>query len=982
MPKLLFFSESCLLDRKSGPAHAVRALLRALARAGWQIRIVTLNQCDGDAEAQLAQTHPGLGATEDVGACVTVDDGELRHEVVLAHSTRHRALRPWEHRAWHERVLAVLDAWRPDGVLTYCSALSLPLLAQAQAQGARTAFYLGNPGYAREDRSRWQHVDEVLVPTQALADFYKRTLDLDTRVLPDIVPPLLDGQRNRAPERIASRRARAITIINPEPAKGGLFFLNIVAQAASVAPGLRFRAVESRWGRAQWAAAGVADADLDRIEWHPSTDDMARIYEESALLLVPSLWFEALGRVAVEALLAGVPVLAMRSGSLPELLEGAGLLFELPPALADNHLAAPNPADVRPWVDYLRVLMRDDALYAQAVDLTLQAARRHDPVVRAAQAVQTFDAMFNAPQAALSGQDDAAGAALASLRQRLNAERESVNAAVAEGRATMGAQPQDNPYAPLLQASLQQPAMREATAALQAQGWAQGRAIVARHLRALPEDLTALGLLAEAAQAQGQLLEARALLERLVALAPGFITARHQLVRLLARMGETEAALAHGFVLIEQAPQQGAQQAAALALQGALLVQARRFDEAVAVFEAGFGQHAGQPQDWLRYGQALLALGRQEAAVSAWRMATSLDPGHGAAWQALAEAGPGLLAEDDLAQLQAQLGSEGLGEDERSRLHAALGLAQEQAGAWAAALEHHVAANRLRVGRAQASVAQLEAHVAQARALFTADFFAARAGQGAPDAAPIIVLGLPGSGVAGVVQLLGEHSAVQGLGTLPHLPRLALDFGGIGARPLDAALVAGLDADEWAQLGRQVLAGCAALGGGARPMFVAAWPETLWLHVGLIPLMLPRARIVAVRRAPLASAWGLLKAGAVRAAEAQADLRDIERHCRAFDALMAHVDAVLPGRLHHLQFEALVDEPEAEVRRLLDHCGLPFEPGCLLALERLQGRDASGALQQDAPWLAPLREAFAAVDRSTRPQHAEAARLDAPALAR
>jgi hypothetical protein len=143
VPRILFVSESCLLDRKSGAAQSVRAQLQALAQAGWEAQAVTMALFDGEAEYDRTNAHPQLRAAPVNGSEVTVDDGDLQHTLYWTHSSRHKAKRPWDLRQYLALAQTVLDRFNPDVVLTYSSHLLRPVLAQAQQRGAHTVFYFG-----------------------------------------------------------------------------------------------------------------------------------------------------------------------------------------------------------------------------------------------------------------------------------------------------------------------------------------------------------------------------------------------------------------------------------------------------------------------------------------------------------------------------------------------------------------------------------------------------------------------------------------------------------------------------------------------------------------------------------------------------------------------------------------------------------------------------------------------------------------------
>ncbi|WP_448415322.1 sulfotransferase [Limnohabitans sp.] len=1006
MPTILFLSEACLLDRKSGAAQSVRAQLKALARAGWQVHALTMTLFDGQQEYPLAQAHPDLSPLPPVGSLWVQEDEGITHTLYVTHSTVHQALRPWALRSFSEVAQQSLTQLQPDLVLTYSSPVLQPLLAQAQQQGARTVFYLANPAYASAGPWPLRFIDTFLLPSQALVDLYRKRLaqpsgmllaldgpdalgappeygaaevaqpgqqDFEAVVLRDLVQQHMDGQRNLAPDRVAQRKTqRFVTMVNPDPAKGGQFFLNLVEQARVLAPDVRFRAVESRWGRAEWAQHGLPSAVLDLVDWVPHTDDMARVFDEAALLLVPSLWFEASARVVAEALLAGVPVLAMRSGGIEEQLNKGGILFELPPALQINYLAAPEKKDLHQWVHFIRVLMDDDALYTQAVQLALRAASLHQPARAEAAAVATYTDLALSPTVTSLANNPEMRLRLQGQRDRMNAAREAVNAALER------AVPEDwnvhdskSQYVPLVKQSLAQPAIRDAMQALKAKDLDRARAILEQYLRLLPEDITALGLLAEVASHQERDTEALRLMQRVVSLAPGFMPGHQQLMRYLRAAGDAEAALVHSFERLERMPHQPR----FLAMHAGLLVSANRFEDAVRVYEALFRQQTGSAQDWMQYALAQKTLGHQEEAVAAYRKAITQAPGFGAAWHALSNMKLAVFTPDDVKAMTQQLARTDLSPEDRYNIHFTLGKAHEDQKAYAPSFEHYAQANGIRRSQSDYDVGRLEAYVAEAKETFTEAFFAERAGVGNTAVDAVFVLGLHRAGSTLTEQILASHSLVEGTRELPDMLRIGRDFGGIGPRGsergLNDKLVRSITPSEWAALGQQYLDSTRSDRKTQRPMFIDKMPAN-WMYAGLIHLMLPNAKIIDIRRDPMAAGFALFKMNFGRGVDHSYDQRDIARYYRAYADLMAHFAQVLPGRVHHMRYENLVENTESEIRRLLAYCGLPFEEGCLRYWETERAVQTPSSEQVRQPiykgsvdvWrhyaegLQPMREAF------------------------
>jgi hypothetical protein len=145
-----------------------------------------------------------------------------------------------------------------------------------------------------------------------------------------------------------------------------------------------------------------------------------------------------------------------------------------------------------------------------------------------------------------------------------------------------------------------------------------------------------------------------------------------------------------------------------------------------------------------------------------------------------------------------------------------------------------------------------------------------------------------------------------------------------------------------------------------------------FVHTGLIQLILPRAKIIDARRHPMAAGFSAFKQHFARGQHFSYGLEDLGAYYRGYVELMAHFDAVLPGRVHRVFYEQMVEDLEGETRRLLDYCGLSFDPACLRFYENERAvrtasseqvrrpifRDGLDQWRRFEPWLAPLAEAL------------------------
>jgi hypothetical protein len=267
--------------------------------------------------------------------------------------------------------------------------------------------------------------------------------------------------------------------------------------------------------------------------------------------------------------------------------------------------------------------------------------------------------------------------------------------------------------------------------------------------------------------------------------------------------------------------------------------------------------------------------------------------------------------------------------------------------------------------------------VERTMALFTPEFFAQRRrfGSAAPD--PIFVLGLPRAGSTLLEQILASHSQVEGTMELPDIPQIARELSRHDGRDDEDGFfeaVAALSADDARRLGERYLEGTRVVRKSGTPYFVDKMPNNC-LYVGLIQLLLPNARIIDARRHPLGCCFSCFKQHFARGQSFTYALDDLGRYYRDYVALMHHFDAALPGKVHRVLYESMVADTEAQVRALLEHCALPFEPACLRFYENERAvrtasseqvrrpifREALEHWRHYEPWLGPLKSALGPV---------------------
>lgn len=572
------------------------------------------------------------------------------------------------------------------------------------------------------------------------------------------------------------------------------------------------------------------------------------------------------------------------------------------------------------------------------------------------------------------GEAGRATEAIAALRRALQLKPNSVDAwrVLAEQLDLIGdADGADAARAAHIKAATKDPRLMGAAAALVANDLPVAEALLRGHLKAYPTDVAALRMLAEVAGRLKRYPEAQILLERCLELSPSFDAARHNYAVVLNREGKAADALPHVEKLLAKEPRNPGYRN----LKAAILANAGDYGEASKAYEAVLKEYPQQPKIWSSYGHSLKTQRRQTESIAAYRRAIALEPTLGEAYWSLANLKTFRFERGDVVAMRDALGRNDLSDDDRLHFEFALGKALEDAGEYGESFSHYARGNAIRKKLFPYSLDDNSKFVSRAKAVFTSEFFASRAGSGAEAPDPIFIVGLPRAGSTLVEQILSSHSRVEGTMELPDIPRIAAEIFRREAHPQGFAhAVAAFTPLELRALGERYLADTRGQRKTDRPFFIDKMPNN-FLFAGLIHLMLPNAKIIDARRHPLGCCFSGFKQHFARGQSFTYGLEDIGRYYRDYVEWMAHFDAALPGRVHRVFYEAMVDDTETEVRRLLDYCGLPFEDRCLRFYENDRAvrtasseqvrqpifREGVDHWKHFEPWLEPLKEALGGV---------------------
>lgn len=485
--------------------------------------------------------------------------------------------------------------------------------------------------------------------------------------------------------------------------------------------------------------------------------------------------------------------------------------------------------------------------------------------------------------------------------------------------------PQSNdPVSRYVSRGIRNPDLIEAALAINEDRLSDAEPLLRAHLRQDPLDVAAIRLMAQLAARLGRYKDSEALLRRALELAPGFVVARTNLAGILYRQNRFEETVE----LLNDVLASEGEDAGGQSLMAAALGRIGEYDEALALYGAlteRFPQHA---KLWMSYGHVLKTVGKQDEGIAAYRRALAEEPSLGEVWWSLANLKTVKFDAADIAAMEDALGNEeSLSDDDRLHLHFALGKAYDDRRDAAASFGHYDRGNQIRHGQLQYDPGVITAHVDKIIAHFTPEFLARRSGQGDPAFDPVFILGMPRAGSTLLEQILASHSLIEGTMELPDMPAIALREGkGVASGWVDA--VAQMPAERLAELGAEFLNRTRVQRKTDRPFFIDKLPNN-WIYTGLIHLILPNAKIIDARRHPLDCCFSNFRQHFAKGQAFSYSLSDIGRYYSDYVRLMAHFDRVLPGRIHRVIHEHVIEEPDAQVRAMLAYVGVPFEEACL-----------------------------------------------------
>ncbi|TIL31786.1 sulfotransferase [Mesorhizobium sp.] len=354
-------------------------------------------------------------------------------------------------------------------------------------------------------------------------------------------------------------------------------------------------------------------------------------------------------------------------------------------------------------------------------------------------------------------------------------------------------------------------------------------------------------------------------------------------------------------------------------------------DMALPLYEKALKINRDHPKVRAGLASALSGLGRMDEAAAYLKQAIARRIGVPAAYNDLVQTRNFTEEPEELQSILRELGNPKLGSEGAQQLHHAAGKVLNDLKRYDEAFDHF---NKAKQASGQRFDIDLYRRwVDSMIETFTPDFLAARAGYGNPSEAPVFVVGMPRSGTTLTEQICASHPDIHGAGELSKLSRVA---NAIGLKTSSAGdlnqPITSITEDLSRTLAEEHLSYLRARAPAALRV-VDKTPHNFEL-IGLIGLLFPNARIIHCRRDAIDNCVSCFVLKFSEAHSYNTDLNTLGLYYREYDRLMRHWNEVFPGLIFENRYETLVDDQEAQSRRLIDYLGLPWDDACLRFFDR------------------------------------------------
>ena len=449
-----------------------------------------------------------------------------------------------------------------------------------------------------------------------------------------------------------------------------------------------------------------------------------------------------------------------------------------------------------------------------------------------------------------------------------------------------------------------------------------------QYLQQHKQSIEGMRLLAEIGTRSKVLDDAEFILESAVAFEPTHIGARYDYANVLVKRQK----FGEAHKIMTQLRAENPNNIQFRALYAATLSGVGETESAAKLYRELVSEKYQLDHTYLLLGHAEKTRGDLPAAIAAYQNLYKVKPNFGDAFWSLANTKTYRFSESEIAHMEDYRNRDETSVTDKVHFNFALGKAYEDLEDYARAFNAYSEGNELNKQILNYQSPAIEKRVARQKEVCNADLFERLKDVGAKTPDPIFVLGLPRAGSTLLEQILASHSQVDGTHELPHILDLSRRLRGRASNESDQdpqypRILGELEHDYFRRFGEQYIDNTAVFRQGAQ-FFIDKMPNN-FLHIGLIKLILPNAKVIDARRHPMACCFSGFKQLFAEGQDFTYGLAEIGHYYKNYVEVMDHWDKVLPGFVLRVQHEDVVSDLETQVRRMLEFCDLEFEDPCL-----------------------------------------------------
>ena len=512
------------------------------------------------------------------------------------------------------------------------------------------------------------------------------------------------------------------------------------------------------------------------------------------------------------------------------------------------------------------------------------------------------------------------------------------------------------------------PALNQAEKDISEGRFEEASAVLIQHLRQNRNEPRGLALLGELAMKQGALLQAERFLRQAMLAGLTSIDVQRTYATVLnqqERLGEALEAFNLLEPYVDDIQFRG--------MKGLILDKLGRSGDAIRQYEKLLAENPDDTQVLVGYGHALRAAARTDDAVAAYRRVVGVDPERGEGWWSLAAIKSNVLTDEDVTEMQQALAS-AVDPNNIIPLHFALARALHDRKRYREAFDHYAEGNRLHASTINYESGELTTEVDTFSRVFREPYFQKQPTFRLDGPTPVFLISMPRAGSTLLEQMLDCHPQIEGVGELLYIRAILRSanemYTNRGCSTVDELILNLSEADKEA-MGRDYLERAQLHRRTEAPYFIDKMPMN-WTDVLFIREILPHAKFIEIRRNAMDCCFSNFIHCFSRAHAAATNLEDMGRAYVDYVRLMDHFDAVAPGWIHHVNYERLVDDPETQLRAVMDYLDLPWDDSVLgfhesgrtvrtpsaEQVRRPLNRQGMGAWKPYEDWLGPLRDAI------------------------